>query len=179
MWMIVCIAGMSIRNENNGISSIIRSMGLLPKYYNALLRFMKSSALCDDTLTRLWAKTVLRYHSSIVKLKNRIVLVGDGIKVPKSGKKMPAVKKLHQESESNTKPKYILGHSLQVISVLTNALSSVYAIPLIGRIYEDLIISNRDKRTLLDKMVIALDSMNIEIMLPGKSRKRNMERKYI
>jgi hypothetical protein len=37
------------------------------------------------------------------------VLVGDGIKIPKRGKKMPAVKLLHQQSESNTKPEYIMG----------------------------------------------------------------------
>ena len=29
---------------------------------------------------------------------------GDGVKIPKRGKKMPAVKLLHQQSESNTKP---------------------------------------------------------------------------
>jgi len=38
---------------------------------------------------------------------------------------MPAVKKLHQQSESNTKPEYIFGHSCQAVAVLTQALASV------------------------------------------------------
>jgi hypothetical protein len=44
------------------------------------------------------------------------VLIGDGIQVAKSGRKMPGVKKLHQESESNAKLEYIFGHSWQAIA---------------------------------------------------------------
>jgi hypothetical protein len=51
----------------------------------------------------------------------RLVIVGDGIKAPKVGKKMPSVKKLHKESESNininTKPEYIFEHSCQAIAI--------------------------------------------------------------
>jgi hypothetical protein len=63
-----------------------------------------------------------------------MVLVADGIKAPKRGKKMPAVKLLHQQSESNTKPEYIMGHSMQAISLLVNAAESVFAVPLAARI---------------------------------------------
>ena len=34
---------------------------------------------------------------------------------------MPAVKLLYQESEGNTKPRYIMGHSVQVVSMLVAA----------------------------------------------------------
>ncbi len=82
-------------------------------------------------------------------------------KVAKSGRKMPAVKKLHQQSESNTKPEYIFGHSCQAVAVLAQALSSVLAIPLAGRIHEGVVFSNRDKRTLLDKMILLIDSLGM------------------
>lgn len=75
---------------------------------------------------------------------------------------MPAVKKLHQESESNTKPEFIFGHSCQAIGVLVQALSSVFAVPLTCRIHEGVIFSNRDKRTLLDKMLMLLEGLAIE-----------------
>ena len=39
-----------------------------------------------------------------------------------SGRKMPAVKKLHQESDSNTKPEHIFGYSCQDVAILTQAL---------------------------------------------------------
>jgi len=54
----------------------------------------------------------------------------DGIKCPKRGKKMPAVKLLHQQSDANTKPEYIMGHSLQAVSVLVGAAHSFFAVPL-------------------------------------------------
>jgi hypothetical protein len=95
-------------------------------------------------------------------VNGRRVLVGDGIKIPKRGKKMPAVKLLHQQSESNTQPEYIMGHSLQAVSVLAKAAESVFAVPLAARIHEGLVWSHRDRRTLLDKMLALLGIVAIK-----------------
>ncbi|MBC8740934.1 hypothetical protein F6X40_30430 [Paraburkholderia sp. UCT31] len=43
---------------------------------------------------------------------------------------MPGVKLLHQQSDSNTKPEYIMGHSMQAASLLVRAANSVFAVPL-------------------------------------------------
>jgi hypothetical protein len=98
-----------------------------------------------------------------VRVNGRLVLVGDGIKAPKRGKKMPAVKLLHQQSESNTKPEYIMGHSMQAVGLLVHAAKSVFSVPLAVRIHEGLVWSNRDKRTLLDKMLGLLDILAIKV----------------
>jgi len=99
----------------------------------------------------------LRLFPSPVCVNGRLVLVGDGIKIPKRGRKMPAVKLLHQQSQSNTKPEYIMGHSMQAVGLLVHAAKSVFSVPLAVRIHEGLVWSNRDKRTLLDKMLGLLD----------------------
>jgi hypothetical protein len=75
---------------------------------------------------------------------------------------MPAVKLLHQQSESNTKPEYIMGHSMQAVGLLVHAAKSVFSVPLAVRIHEGLVWSNRDKRTLLDKMLGLLDILAIK-----------------
>jgi len=49
---------------------------------------------------------------------------------------MPGVKLLHQQSESNNKPEYIMGHSLQAVSLLVHAAASVFAVPLAIRIHD-------------------------------------------
>ena len=59
---------------------------------------------------------------------------------------MPAVKLLHQESDSNTKPEYIMGHSCQAAALLVGALQSVFAVPVASRIHEGLVF-NRDETT--------------------------------
>jgi hypothetical protein len=82
--------------------------------------------------------------------------------VPKEGKKMPGVKSLHQESDSNNKAEFIMGHSCQVVSLLVGALESCFAIPLVSRIHEGVVFSNRDRRTLLDKMVLLINSLELE-----------------
>jgi hypothetical protein len=75
-----------------------------------------------------------------------------------------SVKRLHQQSESNTKPEYILGHSCQAVGILAQHLSSIVAIPLAARIHEGVVFSNRDQRTLLDKMVMLLDTLALEAL---------------
>jgi hypothetical protein len=159
--MVTCIAGMTVRKDLMGVTSLIRALGLMPVYYDRILDFFHSPALNLDKLTRAWRNLVFKYHPGILRIEGRPVLVGDGIKVAKAGRKMPAVKKLHQQSESNTKPEYIFGHSCQAVAVLAKALSSVFAVPLTCRIHEGVVFTNRDKRTLLDKMVLLIDSLGI------------------
>lgn len=161
LWMCVCLAGMAIRRDLAGVTSIVRVLGLLPECYDRLLDFFHSPALCLEKLTRLWCALIFRLHPGILRVNGRPVLVGDGIKVPKSGRKMPAVKKLHQPSESNTKPPYIFGHSCQAVAVLGQALSSVFAVPLACRIHEGVVLSNRDRRTLLDRMIALIYSLGM------------------
>ena len=50
----------------------------------------------------------------------------------------------------------LLGHSLQAVSLLVQAAASVFAVPLAIRIHEGVVWSNRDRRTLLDKMLALL-----------------------
>ena len=161
LWMALCLAGMSTRKDLLGVTSIVRALGLEPACYDRLLDFFHSPALNLHKLTRAWCALVFRVHPGILRVNGRPVLAGDGIKVAKAGRKMPGVKKLHQQSESNTKPEFIFGHSCQVVAVLAQALSSVFALPLAARIHEGTVFSNRDHRTLLDKMILLIDSLGI------------------
>src|SRR5260370_33929006 len=128
--MSLCLAGMTTRKDLQGVTSIVRSLGLEPACYDRLLDFFHSSALDLDKLTCAWCALLFRLDPGILRLNGRPVLVGDGIKVAKAGRKMPAVKKLHQQSESNNKPEYIFGHSCPAVARLTPALSSAFSLPL-------------------------------------------------
>lgn len=76
---------------------------------------------------------------------------------------MPSLKKLHQESESNTKPSFILGHSCQAVSILCGFKGKFFSIPLISRIHQGIKFTNRDKRTLLDKLCILVQVLCIKL----------------
>ncbi len=102
MWFAVCVAGLTVRTERMGVTSIVRALGLQGRFYDNLLDNFHSTGIKLDSMTVLWSQLVLRLFPGLVRVNGRLVLVGDGIKVSKQGKKMPAVKLLHQESESNT-----------------------------------------------------------------------------
>ncbi|MBZ5626733.1 MAG: transposase [Acidobacteriia bacterium] len=161
LWFATCVAGMTVRTELLGVTSTIRALGLDQQCYDRLLDAFHSSAIKLPAMTSLWAQVVLRGFPGLLWVNGRLVFVGDGIKVAKRGRKMPAVKLLHQHSDASTKPEYIMGHSFQAVAVLVSAATSVFAVPLASRIHEGVVVCNRDRRTLLDKMVLLLASLAI------------------
>ena len=161
LWLLAALAGISIRNDLLGVTSIVRALGLGGLCYDRLLDFFHSKAVDPDALCRCWVKTVFARMPGILRVNGRPVLLGDGLKIPKRGRKMPAVKLLHQVSESNTKPEYIMGHSFQVVSVLVSAAATFFAVPLSARIHEGLVFSNRDQRTLPKKFLSLVEALGI------------------
>jgi hypothetical protein len=142
-----------VRPDLAGVTSLVRGLGLSPASYYALLHFFHSPALNLEQLTRLWQQTLQRlFRRRLVRIHGRAVVLVDGLKRPKEGKKMPAVKSLHQESRCNAKASFIMGHSLQAVAVLVQAAGVYLAVPVAARIHEGVVWSNRDRRTLLDKL---------------------------
>ena len=160
MWFATAVAGLTVRTEMLGVTSVVRALKLHARFYDRLLDHFHSNAIQPDRFAARWARVVLRLFPHPLRVNGRLVLVGDGIKAAKRGKKMPAVKLLHQQSDCN-KPEYIMGHSLQAVSILMHAAKSVFAVPLAMRIHEGLVWSNRDRRTLLDKMLTLLGIVDI------------------
>ena len=157
MWFAVIVAGMMVRFEKFGLTSVMRVFKLKGCFYNALLRNVHSNVVQPDDIAALWAKMVMRLFPTPLQVNDRRVLVGDGIKAPKRGKKMPGVKLLHQQSEN--KAEFTMGHSCQAVSVLVHAAQSIFAVPLSIRIHEGIVFSNRCKKTLLDKMLMLIDTV--------------------
>lgn len=165
LWFCVATIGFATRIDFLGATSFIRSLGLHPKHYKNILDFFHSTGVDIDKLTRLWCQLVLTlFTNNATRINGRIILIGDGIKIPKQGKKMPAVKSLHQESESNSKPEYIMGHSYQAVSLLVKSCGTHVAVPLTKRIHEGLVFSNRCKQTLLDKMIQLIFNLDLHVL---------------
>jgi hypothetical protein len=117
-----------------GVTSFVRALGLRSRCYGCLLDFFHSPALCPDRLARVWTRLVLKVHPGIERSNGRLVVLSDGLKKGKCGRKMPAVKLLHQSGESNTKPSFIMGHSCQALALLARVGRFHHAVPLCARI---------------------------------------------
>lgn len=151
-WFALVVAAFSVRRDLLGVTSLVRALGLQERCYHRLLHFFHSEALDTDRLARLWFCLVIDCFP-LCRAAGRPVLVLDGFKNPKEGRKMPGVKCLHQQSESNSKPRFIMGHSFQAVGVLCEVCGYQFCVPVCARIHEGIVRSNRDKRTLIDKAV--------------------------
>lgn len=85
LWFVTTVAGLTVRTEHLGVTSIVRALNLDPRHYNSLVRHFASSAIKLDQLTALWTKLVFRLLPQALRVNDRYVLVGDGIKIPKYG----------------------------------------------------------------------------------------------
>jgi len=150
-WFVLVVWAFLLRLEAAGVTSVIRCLGLAASEYPNLLHFFHSTAFTAERLCSAWAEVVKDSTHSLT-VDGLPLYVVDGIKVGKAGRKMPGVKRLHQESTDNTKPEYIMGHFWGAVSALVAAGRHVLAIPLRFEIQDGLKRSPTDSQTLIDKM---------------------------
>src|SRR5262249_32755028 len=94
LWFATAVAGFTVRTDLLGVTSIVRALKLNARCYNRLREYFHSAAVQLDHLTALWTRAVLQLFPAPVRINGRHVLAGDGLKNPKRGRKMPAVKLL-------------------------------------------------------------------------------------
>jgi len=158
-WMVLVVAGFAARPDLAGVTSFVRGGWLRAAAYHRLLALFHSPALRLPNLTQAWVRLVLTLFRPVT-VGEHVVCLADGLKVPKEGKLMPAVKSLHVESANNSKPEFIMGHSFQAISMLVHAgLGRVAAVPLAARIHEGIVTCNANRRSLLDKLADLLSEI--------------------
>ena len=168
LWLAVVVTTMAIRADLLGVTSFVRAAFLEPFCYPLLLHFFHSSALALHSLRDCWVRLVLSLFQPVT-VGDYLVLVADGLKVAKEGRKMPAVKSLHQESANNSKPEFIMGHSFQALALLVHAArGQVFAVPLLSRICEGLIWTRTSRqRSLLDKLVVLFQEVTHAMQRPA------------
>ena len=119
-WFLVLVIGFITRNDLQGVTSVISDLRLNPSLYHTMLHFFRSTAYKLKDLYDKWIKIAIK-HGAFVMIAERVVLLGDHIKISKEGRHMPGIQTLHQESNNSAKPKFIEGHTFaQISAVITN-----------------------------------------------------------
>jgi hypothetical protein len=103
--------------------------------YMSMLHFFRSQAWYIGDFMHMWVE-VLKSSSVLIKESGRYILIGDGVKQSKEGRKMPGVKRLHQESDNSSKGEYIHGHLFGGIGVLAGNATKQYCILLSARLHD-------------------------------------------
>lgn len=128
-WFCVSVLGFLCRLDALGVTSFLRALGLPGKAYEPLLHSFRSDATSSAAVRARW-REVAAERGDLVRVGGRAVLAGDGTKVAKEGRRIPANKRLFQESEDSSKPSYIHGHMLGAVGVLASNGRKTFCIPL-------------------------------------------------
>src|SRR5262249_60626463 len=64
MWFVTAVAGLTVRVDLLGVTSIVRALNLRSRLYTKLFQHFHSSGIKLDWLSALWARTVLQLFPS-------------------------------------------------------------------------------------------------------------------
>ena len=113
-WFSIIITGFIVRFDHHGVSSFIRCLFLDPNHHEPMVNFFRAKFWRLGELVAGWIRLVLK-RFPVMTFNGRLLIIWDGIKVCKEAKKMPAVKRLHQDSDNSGKGEYIDGHHLVLL----------------------------------------------------------------
>jgi DDE superfamily endonuclease len=141
-WFVTIVIGLMIRGDMLGVTSIVRDLSLSEGSYIPMLNFFRSSSWVLDRIIIKWC-LIVKEHAPLCREDGMILLAGDGVKESKEGKKMPGVKKLHQESENSSKAEYIFGHMFGGIGVLIGDASKMFCVPVSLKMHDGIKVIKR------------------------------------
>lgn len=136
-WFLLLVWSMLIRPDGRGVTSCLNALGLTARYYHQALHFFRSKALSNEALVSAWHKVVVSLPI-VWRLNGRAVYVGDGIKIAKEGRRMPGVKRLHQESGNTSKPPWIRGHYFGALGLLIGRPGALFHCPIAHQLQDGL-----------------------------------------
>ena len=136
-WFVTITVGLMLRSDKLGLTSVIRDLALSPGSYDSMLHFFRASSWSLEDIRRRWFSAAMD-HAPLYREGCFHVLVGDGVKQSKEGRRMPGVKKLFQESENSAKPEYMHGHMFGGLGILAGNFRSWACIPLSIRLHDGL-----------------------------------------
>ena len=136
-WFVTITIGFMLRSDKLGVTSVIRDLALSPGCYDSMLHFFRASSWSLADMRKRWFSAVKQY-APLYREGSFHILVGDGVKQSKEGRRMPGVKKLFQESENSAKPDYIHGHMFGGLGILAGSVRNWACIPLSIRLHDGL-----------------------------------------
>ena len=136
-WFVTITVGLMLRSDKLGVTSVIRDLALSPDCYDSMIHFFRSCAWSLENIRERWF-SIVKESFPIYKEGKFCVLIGDGVKQSKEGRRMPGVKKLFQESENSAKPEHIHGHMFGGIGILVGSVRQWACIPLSIRLHDGL-----------------------------------------
>ena len=128
-WFSLILIGIMIRSDKLGLTSVIRDLNLKGECYEKIMHFFRADSWDLDTLHDHWYSLIQKYSVAYLH-KGKPVFVIDGTKQSKEGHYMPGVKKMANDSDTQSKPQTMHGHMGGMLSLLIGTEEKMAALPL-------------------------------------------------
>lgn len=128
-WFYTIVVGLMIRSDKLGLTSVIRDLNLAHSCYERIIHFFHSTAWNLKDLHQHWYD-VVKEKNVAHQHKGKLVFVIDGTKQSKEGRRMPGVKKMANDSDTQSKPQIMHGHMAGMLSILIGTAEKIAALPL-------------------------------------------------
>ena len=128
-WFSLTLIGIMIRSDKLGLTSVIRDLNLKGECYEKIMHFFRADSWNLDTLHDHWYSLIQKYSVAYLH-KGRPVFVIDGTKQSKEGHYMPGVKKMANDSDTQSKPQTMHGHMGGMLSLLIGTAEKMASLPL-------------------------------------------------
>lgn len=128
-WFYTIVVGLMIRSDSLGLTSVIRDLNLAHSCYEKIIHFFRSSSWNLKDLHMHWYDVIMEQKIAY-QHKERLVFVIDGTKQSKEGHYMPGVKKMANDSDTQSKPQTMHGHMAGMLSILIGTAEKMAALPL-------------------------------------------------
>jgi len=81
---------------------------------------------------------IIKSSPFVIRENGKYILIGDGVKQVKEGRRMPGVKWLHQESDNSADGEYIRGHMFGALGMLIGNGTKTYSVLIFARLHAGL-----------------------------------------
>jgi hypothetical protein len=135
LWFTVVILGFLLRFDHYGVSSFVRWLSMPETTYPLILHFFHASSWSLGEVMILWMG-FCQEKFPLVSHNGRLLVLGDGIKIPKESRRQPGIKFLHSPSQNQTKPQRFLGHHFGCIAFVAQIGNTFRAILQLAQIHE-------------------------------------------
>ena len=136
-WFVIIVIGFLLRTDNLGVTDVIRALALPAGCYEPMIHFFRASSWNLHYLRVCWCRTVAQYMP-LFRVNGHPILIGDETIQAREGRKMPAVKKYHQHSQSQSKPAHVWGHMFGCVGVLIGSVGKLVCLPLLMLLHDGL-----------------------------------------
>lgn len=128
-WFYTVVIGFMIRSDKLGVTSVIRDLNLRHDCYEKIMHFFHARSWHLPDLHRKWYD-IVKEQKIAWQHNGRLVFVIDGTKQSKEGHYMPGVKKMANDSDTQSKPQTMHGHMAGMLSILIGSAEKMAALPL-------------------------------------------------